>query len=222
MSDPFNTMRNIEASERRLTPTALVAANAGNLKNFMAAVTPGGIEAQEKAGQLEQAALETLPIDLGGYRRDGTLARTDWERLGFQFGMEIDELFVQAKFPPGWSKRPTDHSMWSDVIDDKGRVRGLIFYKAAFYDRRANARLVPRFAVDSDYAKPLSTVRVKDAAGIVDFKVSGLEYPDFSKGKDPEKAEAAAKRIDAARFECETYLYTHFPLWRQPLPYWDC
>lgn len=213
-------MRNIEASERRLTPAALVAANAGNLKNFMAAITPGGIEAQEKAGQLEQAALETLPIDLGRDRGDGTMWRKCWESLGFQFGMPVDELFVEAKFPPGWSKRPTDHSMWSDVIDDKGRVRGKVFYKAAFYDRRAHAMLVPRFSVDSDYAQPLSTVRVQDASGIVDFKVGGLEYPDWS--KDPQKAEEAQKRIDAARWECETYLKTNFPLWRNPLEYWDC
>lgn len=212
-------MRNIEASERRLTPAALVAANAGNLKNFMAAITPGGIEAQEKAGQLEQAALETLPIDLGRDGRDGTLARKDWERLGFQFGMKIDELFVEAKFPPGWSKRPTDHSMWTDVIDDKGRVRAAIFYKAAFYDCRAHAKLLQRFSTAIDNTDGLTTVRVSDAAGIVDFKVSGLEDPDWS--KDRSKAEEASKRIDTARWQCEEYLRTHFPLWRNPLAYWD-
>ena len=35
--------------------------------------------------------------------------------------------------------------MWSELKDDKGRTRGGIFYKAAFYDRHAHMRLNQRY-----------------------------------------------------------------------------
>lgn len=103
------------------------------LENFMAAALPGGIEAQEKRGQLEQAKQQTLPLDI----KD----RAAFEAVGFKFGKQINDLFQEATFPNGWKKVPTDHSMWSDIVDDKGVKRGAIFYKAAFYDERAHAYL---------------------------------------------------------------------------------
>lgn len=59
--------------------------------------------------------------------------------MGVQMGPPLpnDPLFRVATLPPGWSIKPTDHSMWSDLCDDTGRKRAAIFYKAAFYDRRA-------------------------------------------------------------------------------------
>jgi len=42
-----------------------------------------------------------------------------------------------VELPIGWKKRSTGHSMWNDLVDDKGRVRATFFYKAAFYDRDA-------------------------------------------------------------------------------------
>ena len=104
------------------------------LRNILAAVLPGGIERQEKDGQLEQAAMETLPIKLQPDKEE-------WEKIGFKFGDKIDDLFQKATLPPGWSKKPTDHSMWTDIVDDKGATRGTIFYKAAFYDMDAFANL---------------------------------------------------------------------------------
>jgi hypothetical protein len=73
------------------------------------------------------------------------------EALGFVFGEDADDIFVTVKFPDGWDKKATDHSMWSDLLDDKGRRRGNIFYKAAFYDRSAHMRMIPRFNIIQDY-----------------------------------------------------------------------
>lgn len=211
-------MRIIDNNERRMTPAALRAANDGNLKNFMAAITPGGIEAQEKAGQMEQAERETLPIELGQRGKSEADARKPWEALGFRFGMNIDALFVAVKFPKGWKKRPTDHDMWTDILDDKGRKRGAIFYKAAFYDQRAHAHLAARFSVDSDYARPLAKVSVKDACGEVDFKVSGLEQPDWS-GDRAEAERRQAKQAEA-RQTCLDYLRRNYPDHENPCAYW--
>ena len=64
----------------------------------------------------------------------------DWEVLaqwGIQKGNQIDDLFCETTLPTGWSKVSTDHSMWSKLLDKKGRVRAMIFYKGVYYDRDA-------------------------------------------------------------------------------------
>jgi hypothetical protein len=95
------------------------------------------IEAQEDAGQAVFVVSESLPIDgTAGYE-------TELRKLGFVLGEPADELFMHAKLPQGWRKAPTEHSMHSSVLDDRGRCRGAVFYKAAFYDRRACVRWLP-------------------------------------------------------------------------------
>ena len=101
------------------------------LENMLIAMTHGGIEAQEKRGQSEFVATDKLPIQGTSDRRELL------ESLGFEFGENIDELFVAIKLPPGWKKEADAHSMWSSLIDEHGRKRASIFYKAAFYDRDA-------------------------------------------------------------------------------------
>ena len=119
-----------------MTPAALAAAARGDIENFITATTPGGIEAQEKRGQIAETFRDTLP-------KDGTTGkdREKFERLGFKFKDSADDLFVNVEFPQGWRKQPTEHSMWTDILDEKGEKRGLIFYKAAFYDRSAHVHL---------------------------------------------------------------------------------
>lgn len=194
-----------------MTPAALLAALSGDTKNFLAATTPGGIEAQEKDGQIEQSFAETLPIDLGEYR-------PMFEKLGFIFGKTLDTLFIEAQFPKGWRKKPTDHSMWTEIVDDQGRKRGMIFYKAAFYDRSAHAHLECRFHISDDYKSPERTVSVADACGKVDKKITGLKAPDW--GGDRSVAEKLNKKIDAAQHELTNWLNKEYPEWESPLAYW--
>ncbi len=64
----------------------------------------------------------------------------DWEALslmGVQRGLDVDDLFCEAILPSGWQKIPTDHSMWTNLVDERGTPRVAIFYKATFYDRDA-------------------------------------------------------------------------------------
>src|ERR1700761_5319407 len=103
-----------------LSPAMLVAMKGDYMENFIAASVPGGIEAQEKRGQTSFAASETLPREC---------PRAMLESLGFVFGDDADDLFVKVQFPEGWKKVPTDHSMWTDLVDAKGRRRGGVFYK---------------------------------------------------------------------------------------------
>lgn len=63
--------------------------------------------------------------------------------LGFVFGEPDpnDPLFRPATLPDGWKREGSDHAMWSYILDERGISRVGIFYKAAFYDRRAAMHL---------------------------------------------------------------------------------
>ena len=89
----------------------------------------GAILRQEATGQVECVNSTQLPIK--------GCADDVLEAMGIKLGEATCALFRDAILPPGWAKRATDHSMWSEVVDDTGEVRLNIFYKAAFYDRSA-------------------------------------------------------------------------------------
>ncbi len=97
---------------------------------------PGAIEAQEARGQKELVMSDVLPVEC-----DKSF-QAELEAAGVKFGAQVqgDDLFREVTLPKGWVKRATDHSMWSELVDDKGTVRAMIFYKAAFYDRCAFMR----------------------------------------------------------------------------------
>jgi hypothetical protein len=108
------------------------------------AMGPGGTERaimeQESTGQAQLIHSDCLPTDLNG---DDQAA---FEALGITFHGPVDgdPLFQYATLPEGWTKRAAvnGHSMWSYVLDKLGRRRISVFYKAAFYDRRARMNVV--------------------------------------------------------------------------------
>jgi hypothetical protein len=106
------------------------------LESLLTGDVSGAIVNQEKRGQLQQEGAETLPRKC---------PRQNLEQLGFVFGEDADDLFVYVTFPEGWKKQRTNHSMWTDLLDDKNRKRGSIFYKAACYDRDAFMHLSRRY-----------------------------------------------------------------------------
>lgn len=120
-------------------------------RNPMAALVTamtGGIEAQEARGQSQLVHSDVLPTQ--GLDELVKL----YGPLGLSRGAMVDgdPLFTHVSLPAGWSKRPTDHSMWSELVDDKGRKRARIFYKAAFYDRGAHVHPTSRYRVSRDYS----------------------------------------------------------------------
>lgn len=101
----------------------------------------GAIEAMEKRGQQQLVNSDRLPTDLGSFNGS---TDSDYTALGFTFGQpdEADPLFRPATLPDGWKREGSGHDMWSYVVDQHGRRRVAIFYKAAFYDRHSFMRLV--------------------------------------------------------------------------------
>jgi hypothetical protein len=95
------------------------------------------IKAQEKRGQQALVHSELLPTEL----QDDQAA---FEALGFVFGdVEADDpLFRRVSLPEGWSREASDHAMWSYIVDGLGRRRVGVFYKAAYYDRKADASVL--------------------------------------------------------------------------------
>lgn len=197
----------------RPTPAALVAAAAGDVHNAVVAMTPGGIEAQEAAGQQAMIACSMLPKEISG------ATRADLEGLGFKFGGDVDDLFVSVELPAGWKLQATPHSMHSDLLDERGRERAGIFYKAAFYDRRASMHIARRFTIncyrscdpegnDLAYADSThSAVEIKDAGTVV--HLVGLYLDDDYDRRA--QLEALAN----------IWLEEHHPGWQNPLALWD-
>jgi hypothetical protein len=109
---------------------------ATDLNNLLYALDPSGIERQEAHQQQVFTNNCDLPIKCD-----------DWDKLeswGVIKGEQTDPLFVSCVLPVGWSKQPTDHSMWSELRDSDGLKRASIFYKGAFYDRSADMHVVSK------------------------------------------------------------------------------
>jgi hypothetical protein len=86
----------------------------------------------EKRGQLALAATDVLPKVIRPPE-----GRKILEERGVIFGEDDDDLFVNVTLPEGWKKVLGEHPMWTQLMDENDEEVGLIFYKAAFYDRDA-------------------------------------------------------------------------------------
>lgn len=192
---------------------AIAAPNNNDIENFLVAATPGGIEAQEKRGQETFANSATLP------RKFNYGTREELETAGVKFGQDVDGLFVKVELPTGWKKIPTDHSLWSKLVDEKGRERASIFYKGAFYDRDAFISLNRFHSIRAEYLDSKGVkveysdharrrYAVQTANGETLFKSSAFSRNDYSAD-------------DEARTECVGWLDENRPGWQDLTTYWD-
>lgn len=170
------------------------------------------IENQERQGQKDACRTEALPI------RGTSDKRATWEALGFVFGEPADDLFVNVTMPPGWELRPTDHSMWSNLHDEQGRIRGSMFYKAAFYDRDASISLCRRYSVnqyDTKDGDPESLIRVS----VYDADCMRKEPVHVIESECEDARERYSKNGELAK-EAQAWLSEAYPDWENPLAYW--
>ena len=103
---------------------------------------------------------DRLPVKFNVFHQSQAEAQAEFEALGFTFGDpdEGDPMFRPATFPEGWQRKDYDDAMWSYLVDEYGRDRVSIFYKAAFYDRDAFMSLVGLgwyVTEHVEYGKPL-------------------------------------------------------------------
>lgn len=197
-------------------------------KTFLGAAlalgTDGAIRMQEKMGQTDVVFSDNIPVDRHGIADDRLLA------LGFVLGPRaVDrEIFQSATLPPGWKKKASDHDMWSYIIDERGRTRFSIFYKAAFYDRSAHMHATCRFAVDTDYAKSEKTtkhhVTVTDGGKVIKRFNGTLTRPPADDPRTPgydAAVRAYYDELDALRAQARAWLLKERPEYKDFTAYWN-
>lgn len=201
----------------------------GQLVVFLASIVTGNsdfaIRAQEKQGQQQLVNSDVLPTEvrdchLGGYGLDAKVvdSRKTLEKFGVKFLgiVENDPLFQYVELPKGWRKESSDHDMLSYLIDDKGRKRASVFYKAAFYDRHAMMHLKTRFSFRQDYdlleKEGICVARVFDGNDVM-YSTD----PVKKTGDNQEWYEHEDKICKIAK----DWLNEHYPDWRDPGAYWD-
>jgi hypothetical protein len=102
-------------------------------------LTQRAIEGSEERGQSQFVESDVLPATFR--------SRAYAEKIGFVFHgpVEGDPIFVYADLPKGWRKIAGEESRHSYIVDEQGRRRVHVFYKAAYYDRHAEASFCARF-----------------------------------------------------------------------------
>lgn len=199
-----------------MTPAALDALVKGDIENFVVASTPGGIEAQEAAGQRDLVArFNRLPTKFLSHCLDTDMPKGWLEKVGFKVGDVVsgDDIWTAVTPPDGWTLRPTEHDMWSEVRDDKGRLRISVFYKAAFYDRNCHASIVPRYQIDTKYDGDYETgTRTRFVVDNANGEVL------FNGGIEPQRFVRDAPQKDAY-YQCKKFLEQHFPNYVDELHY---
>lgn len=178
----------------------------------------GFIEAQEARGQRELVRSEVLPV------KGTTSGGGDdpiWAKIGVTLGAKVDgdPLFREATLPPGWQKKASDHAMWSHLVDDKGRERASIFYKAAFYDRDAFITVTHRFGIRRVFGEKYNPKapyqhEVIDCGKRV-FVTAEVPQPGNGDWKEHEAIEKTQRE------ECAAWLAERFSAWEDPAAHWD-
>lgn len=181
---------------------------------LLESMTLGGskaVEAQEARGARQLHGATVLPTS-------GTEDAELWVKLGFKLGEPFpdDPLFRPAEFPAGWRitnnpENPDPRGM--QLVDNRGRRRAYVFYKAAYYDRKASIRLVTRYEVCHRRYDPrsLSTEVLDNASGAA----IPLEDPPRQENEQDWEYD---RRIRTA---AEATLIGRYPLWRDPAAYWE-
>lgn len=176
--------------------------------------TSEAIMGQEAEGQQSFVTSTTLPTRI--QTENGKEIMESW---GFVFGdvVENDDIFQYAALPEGWSKKPTEHSMWSELIDEQGRKRGSVFYKAAFYDRSAHMGLSRRYSYTQNYeAQETDNARVGTVTdlGVTIYETEPLPYKD-------KNGEEIWDNYDKVNAMAVAWLDEHYPDWKDPTAYWS-
>lgn len=179
------------------------------------------IQFQEKRGQTELVFSDLIPV----HRVD--ITDSQLEALGFVLGPRPTgkEILQPATLPNGWKKETTDHSMWSRIVDAKGRERFNVFYKAASYDHNAFMHAKRRYNVVDDYEAgektKLSHICVRDDADgkVLHWQIGILKEPPLNAGREEYMAFSSESRELEAR--AQKWLDEQYPDNKNFLAYWD-
>lgn len=170
---------------------------------------PSAVEMQERDGQMEMGQPGQLPTE--GLDRE-LCGRIGIRIIGVVKG---DELFTEVVLPEGWEVRPADDSRWTVLVDDRGRERAQMFYKAAFYDRKAHIRFERRFTAHGEPTNGYDSdsFMTDNRVGIVRDCGNEIYRTDEVRHDDPVAG--------GLRGQAEAWLDERHSDWRDPAAYWS-
>lgn len=134
-----------------------------HLLGMMSDGTSGYIEGMERQGTISQARSSTLPT------KGLAELPPEW---GIVIGEPADDLFTEVTLPEGWRVVTTSHSMGNRLLNAEGREVAQVFYKAAFYDRRADIHQVRFDPETQDWCRDPNCGHVVPV-GETDYSVAG-------------------------------------------------
>lgn len=193
---------------------------------------PNAVELQEARGTTSFIESDTLPVTMGpvaGYEEhgpEGTMAVLEAMGVEFMGLVENDPVFQYVKLPEGWSKKPGWDPRLSLLVDENGRERASIFYKAASYDRKAILNLLQRFGTITDPEGFDSILgALGDTENDVEIRVKIMDGTHMSGDGEPihiiestipaggDKLERY-QIIKKAKQEATDWLDMYYPYWR--------
>lgn len=124
-----------------------------------------------------------------------------------------DNILVNATLPKGWTKKSTNHYMYTDILDEKGRKRASCMYKAAFHDRDGRTTVLQRFSagytndswLDPELSKTV-VPSISDSNGNVVWR--GNYIPDVSEWREGPHIEYPKNRSDSYGDTEERHFYS--------------
>jgi hypothetical protein len=175
----------------------------------------GLIEESEARGQQQLVESQAIPVRWGMGAGEPAELDAKLAELGFELGDPYpdDDLFRPAKLPEGWGKAATGHSMHSDILDERGFARIGVFYKAAFYDRRADMRLHRRILTAYDPRRGFDEKHYRVVWAAMPVTGGRESYTILESFHSDDYAEVD----DLA----DAWVTKNYPDWRNPLAYWD-
>lgn len=205
---------------------------------------------QDLVAQASSGKTANLPVDFNGDRNTLDVLK-EWGVIVKEDPSDAKtrgDLFFEVELPEGWRIEPTDHSMWTKLVDALGYERAMIFYKAAFYDRSAHMN-IRRFwqiskcplggwegvhewekAHSSEKLPYVSYVEASDRfVSPYTFEVVRVfesepaitafeSFKDASGKVDWTAHEAAEKALVQ---QARDWLNEHYPEWESYMAYWD-
>jgi len=213
----------------------------GSADNLIHYMLGGTVEQQEEQGRNELIIADQLPKTNNDFDRS---ALEIYKKIGVEIVEDNnnDDLFFSVKLPKGWSKKCTGHNLWTDLLDDKGRKRACIFYKAAFYDRKAFINFEKKITmkvdrlgfINNDYSQEEGSLNyisnktpfcgvIKDFDGKILFKTDEIrcDIELTKKGFTTDEYKMESYKIkNKLREECLEWLKIKFPDWEKEEAYW--
>lgn len=188
------------------------------------------IENQEKREPQKVVRYLRLPkrgnagIPYNDRKNNLEFTRRQYEKMGIKILEDANDLFYAVELPDGWEIKPTKHSMWNEVVDDKGRVRISFFYEGTFYDRDAFSNFERRYdyaVLPFDNYETNATYEERNAnpwkLWITDnnMRVYFIEERTVTSAKDKWKMHDELDNVG------EKYMNEHYPDWKDINAYWD-